>query len=121
MFTLFISSEISRLKSEQGGGVDLPLLPFTHNADFSEITKKGKKYILSAGQSAVMQYMAKKHYEGINSVPKDEIYKSVKNISETARVIIATDVMRDMFRGNVTARNALLKVGRNPRTVQLRF
>jgi hypothetical protein len=116
-----ISNEISRQESEQSVGMDLSELPFKHNADFSEITKKGKKYALRAGQSAVMQYMAKKHYEGVSCVSKDEIYKSVKNVSETAKVIIATDVMRDMFRGNVTARMALLKVGKNPGTIQLRF
>jgi hypothetical protein len=115
MFTLFISSEISRLKSEQNGDMDSSLLPFIPNLDYSEIIKKGKKYILNTGQSAVIKYIAEKFLAGVSAVPKIEIVKAIRNAE------ITTDIMRDTFRGNTPARNALLKVGATAGTLSLRF
>jgi hypothetical protein len=104
------------LQEAQGtSNIKISTLPFKPNDDYSEIIKKGGKYILNTGQSAVIKYIAEKFLAGIPAVPKNEIVKVIRNAE------ITTDVMRDTFRWNTQARNALLKVGATAGTLSLRF
>ncbi|MCG6533890.1 MAG: hypothetical protein L7F78_04205 [Syntrophales bacterium LBB04] len=91
-----------------------PARTFTHSADFRSINKDGVVFTLTPKQAQVVQILSDAHENGTPEVGQGYIIEQVSGATSIKR-------LRDFFKSNLNAWNALIEQGKGKGTFRLKI